>query len=101
MRAVCVHPGGIKTNIEKGGRVCAAATEEDRLFAQSADKLLTPPADCAADIIRGLRKGSHRIITGNKSTTMFWLARLLPNNYRACCGAWGKTGTPRLRRGPC
>lgn len=82
VRAVCVHPGGIKTNIEKGARVCAAATAEDSLFSENSEKLLqTPPEDCAADIIRGLRKGKNRIITGNKSTTMFWMGRLFPNSY--------------------
>ncbi len=82
VKAVCVHPGGIKTNIDKAGRVCAAATDADRQFAASAEKVLqTPPADCAADIIRGLRQGRRRIITGNKSTTMFWLARWFPNSY--------------------
>lgn len=82
VRAVCVHPGGIRTNIDKAGRVCAAATDQDREFAAQAEKLLqTPPADCAADIIRGLRQGKRRILTGNKSTTMFWLARWFPNTY--------------------
>lgn len=82
VKAVCVHPGGIKTNIERAGRVCAAATEADREFSTQAEKLLkTPPADCAADIIRGLRKGKKRILTGNKSTTMFWMARWFPNSY--------------------
>jgi short-subunit dehydrogenase len=82
VRAVCVHPGGIKTNIEKGGRYCAAATSEDSQFAGQSEKLLkTPPADCAADIIRGLHKGKKRILTGNKSSTMFWMTRLFPNSY--------------------
>ncbi|MEE4144624.1 MAG: SDR family oxidoreductase, partial [Halieaceae bacterium] len=82
VQAVCVHPGGIATSIEKSGRTCAAATDVDRqISAQSAKLLITPPADCAADIIRGLLKGKKRIITGNKSTTMFWMARLFPNSY--------------------
>lgn len=82
VRAVCVHPGGIKTNIEKASRLCEAATAEDSQFAERSDQLLTtPPEDCAADIIRGLRKGSKRILTGNKSSSMFWVARLFPNAY--------------------
>lgn len=82
VRAVCVHPGGIKTNIEKGGRVCAAATAVDSEFAEKAANLLrTPPQDCAASIIRGLRSGKNRIVTGNKSSTMFWMGRLFPNTY--------------------
>ncbi len=82
VRAVCVHPGGIKTNIDRDGRVCAAATEQDTAFEKESEKLLqTPPKDCAADIIRGLRSGRKRILTGNKSSTMFWMARLFPNSY--------------------
>ena len=45
LRAVCVHPGGIKTNIEKGSRLCQAASDEDSVFAKRSEKLLqTPPA---------------------------------------------------------
>jgi NAD(P)-dependent dehydrogenase (short-subunit alcohol dehydrogenase family) len=82
VRAVCVHPGGIKTNLERAGRhVQAAGAEEEGFAEQAAKVLLTPPEDCAADIIRGIRKGNKRIITGNKSTTMFWMSRLFPNDY--------------------
>ncbi|MBV7569441.1 SDR family oxidoreductase [Pseudomonas sp. PDM27] len=82
VRAISVHPGGIRTNIERAGRRCKAAGEEEAKFARLADKmLLTPPADCAADIIHGMRHGSRRVITGNKSSTMFWLSRLFPNRY--------------------
>ncbi|HIJ61636.1 MAG TPA: SDR family oxidoreductase [Rhodospirillaceae bacterium] len=82
VRAVCVHPGGIKTNIEKAGRRVKAAGLEETGFTVLAGKMLTtPPEDCAADIIRGLRKGRKRIITGNLSTTLFWLSRLFPNIY--------------------
>jgi len=84
VRAVCVHPGGIRTNIEKAGRRCAATGEEEARFAGLADKLLlTPPDECAADIIRGIERGKRRIITGHRSTTLWWLSRLLPNRYPA------------------
>jgi len=84
VRAVCVHPGGIRTNIEKAGRRCAAAGEEEARFSVLADKLLQTTADeCAADIIAGVERGRKRIITGNRSTTLYWLSRLLPNAYPA------------------
>jgi short-subunit dehydrogenase len=84
VRAVCVHPGGIKTNIEKAGRRCAAAGEEEARFSVLADKLLQTTADrCARDILSGIERGKKRIITGNRSTTLFWLSRLLPNAYPA------------------
>ena len=82
VKAVCVHPGGIKTNFEKVGRRAKAAGKEEENFGELADKLLqTPPEDCAADILRGLRNGDKRIITGNKSSTLFWLSRVFPNSY--------------------
>ncbi len=82
VRAVCVHPGGIKTNLEKAARRVKAAGAEEENFSELAVKtLLTPPEECAADIINGIRRGNKRIITGNKSTTMFWLGRLFPNAY--------------------
>ncbi|WP_105101785.1 SDR family NAD(P)-dependent oxidoreductase [Microbulbifer pacificus] len=82
VRAVCVHPGGIKTNIERAGRrVKAAGTEEEKFLAQAEKMLVTPPETCAAQILRGLRKGKKRILTGHLSRTIFWLVRLLPDSY--------------------
>ncbi|WP_324731200.1 SDR family NAD(P)-dependent oxidoreductase [Pseudomonas paeninsulae] len=82
VRAVCVHPGGIKTNIEKAGRRVKAAGVDEATFSANAGKMLkTSPDECAADIINGLRKGHKRILTGNKSRTIFWMTRLFPNFY--------------------
>jgi hypothetical protein len=82
VRAVCVHPGGIRTNIEKGSRRCREAGAEEEAFAGQAEKMLiTPPEDCAADILEGIRRGRKRILTGNKSTTLFWMSRLFPDFY--------------------
>ena len=84
VRAVCVHPGGIKTNIEKAGRRCAAAGAEEANFDGLGAKLLvTPPAECAADIIAGVERGQKRIVTGHKSSSLWWLSRFLPNRYPA------------------
>ncbi len=82
VRAVCVHPGGIKTNIEKAGRRVKAAGSDEAKFSGMAEKILrTSPEECAAEIMHGLRKGQKRILTGNKSTSIFWLTRLFPNAY--------------------
>ena len=82
VRAVCVHPGGIKTNIEKAGRRVQAAGHEEDVFSGSADEMLiTPPEKCAADIIKGVRSGKCRILTGHLSITLFWMSRWLPNTY--------------------
>jgi NAD(P)-dependent dehydrogenase (short-subunit alcohol dehydrogenase family) len=84
VQAVIVHPGGIKTNIEKAGRRCAAAGEAETRVAEQADKLLqTSPEKCAADIVAGLERGRKRILTGNRSSTFDWLSRYLPSAYPA------------------
>ena len=82
IRAVCVHPGGIKTNIEKAGRRSRNASEKEAVFSAAADAMLrTPPETCAADILNGIRRGNRRILTGYLSRTLFWLSRILPNHY--------------------
>lgn len=82
VRAVCVHPGGIKTNIDRAGRRVQLAGEAEAGFSEMADKLLTTlPERCAQDILRGVLAGKKRILTGNKSTSLFWISRLLPNGY--------------------
>jgi NAD(P)-dependent dehydrogenase (short-subunit alcohol dehydrogenase family) len=84
VRAVCVHPGGIKTNIERAGRRCRLAGEQEARFSALGEKLLTtPPEDCAAAILKGVRTGKKRVVTGNQSAPLFWLSRLLPNSYHS------------------
>jgi len=91
VRAVCVHPGGIRTNIDKAGRRCTASGSEEAEFDGMAERMLvTPPEDCAADIVAGVERGRKRILTGSKSTTIYWLSRLLPNGYPAVLRALAK-----------
>ncbi len=82
VNAICVHPGGIKTNIERASRHCAQTGKiEARMDAALARTLVTPPQRCAADILRGIQKGKRRVITGYRSSAIDWLARLLPESY--------------------
>ncbi|MDM0110552.1 SDR family oxidoreductase [Variovorax sp. J22R133] len=84
VRAVSVHPGGIKTNIERVGRRCKLAGEKEAGFSALAAKLLTtPPEKCAANILKGVQRGKKRVVTGNQSAPLFWLSRLMPNNYHS------------------
>lgn len=84
VRAVCVHPGGIKTNIERASRLCKiSGTLEAKMDAANKKILVTPPARCAADILAGIKAGKRRILTGKRSSAIDWIARLLPNSYPA------------------
>lgn len=101
VRAVCVHPGGIRTNIEKAGRRCAAyGADEERFFGAAPvdDLLTTPPEDCARDIVQGVARGRKRIITGNKSTTLWWLSRVAPDQYTGVIGAVAKLATRKSKK---
>lgn len=84
VRAVCVHPGGIRTNIERAGRRVKLANQVEAEFAGKAEKLLvTLPEECAKDILRGIEAGKKRILTGYLSRTVYWVSRLFPNSYPA------------------
>ena len=85
VRALSVHPGGIRTAIGKIARLAAAANEVERkLAADSFEVLLTTPADdCAAAIVDGIERGKRRVLVGNRSFTAGWLPRLFPNSYTA------------------
>lgn len=84
VQAVLVQPGGIRTNIDKAGRRAKAAGAQETRFDAMAEKALrTPPEECAADILEGLRRGKRRILTGFGSSTVFWMSRLFPDVYPA------------------
>ena len=84
VRAMCIHPGGIRTNIDQASRRCATAGEiEARMDAVNKRTLRTPPERCAADILKGIRRGKRRVVTGYRASSVDWLARLLPDAYPA------------------
>ncbi len=84
VHAVCVHPGGIRTNIEQASRHTKYAGEAEQKMDRANRKILvTPPERCAEDILNALARGKRRILTGKYSRVMDWLARGLPNSYPA------------------
>ena len=85
VRAVVVHPGGIRTNIEKAARRCAAAGEEEAHFRRSwATRCWSRrPRTARPTSSRASSAARRRIVTGSWSTRFFWLSRFLPNSYPA------------------
>lgn len=82
VQAVSVHPGGIRTNIEKGARRAQLVDEFETSMMPMVNRTLrTPPETVARDILRGVAKGKRRILTGYLSRVCYWLPRLLPNHY--------------------
>ena len=78
-----VHPGGIRTDIAKSGRVGAGANpsrrdQEVALF----ERLATTSPERAADcIVRGMLRGEPRILIGRDAWQMDLVQRLLPARY--------------------
>ncbi len=85
VHAVCVHPGGIKTNIVRNSRFHAesggiehadAVSFFDRIAATSAEK-------AAETIARGVDAGRSRILIGNDAKAMDFSQRMLPVAYQS------------------
>ena len=85
VRVSCVHPGGVRTNIVRTGRMVrnssgqeverdAAAADFDRMAATSAE-------DAAATIWSGVRRDAPRILVGPETPWLDRIQRLFPAGY--------------------
>jgi len=84
VRAVLVHPGGINTNIPKNTPQAQVEGEfERRVVEANRKQMITPPADCARDIVAGLAAGKKRLLVGNGARQLHLLSRLMPDSYGA------------------
>lgn len=82
--AVCVHPGGIRTNIVENARFRSddrGGTDHAAFAADFLKVARTSPEHAAATIQRGLERGSPRILIGPDATLVSLLTRLLPIRY--------------------
>jgi NAD(P)-dependent dehydrogenase (short-subunit alcohol dehydrogenase family) len=85
VRAVTVHPGGIKTNIARSARVrkdpTGAGRSHDQMATEFEQLLRTTPAQAAAIICRGIDQGKARILVGPDAYVFDTLARVTPTHY--------------------
>ena len=85
VRAVTVHPGGVRTNIARNARVRKDPTGRGRTREQMAaefEALLRTTPDKAAEIIcRGVDRGKARILVGPDAYVFDALARVAPTHY--------------------
>jgi len=84
VRAVTIHPGGIKTNIVRSMRFRRGATDDanhdatTRLFDTMAR---TTPEQCAEIIVGGIDRGDKRILVGADAVMLDRLQRTSPTGY--------------------
>ena len=84
IRAVCVHPGGIRTNILKNARFYSDAfgqSDHARSMAEFDRIARTTPERAAQTIIKGIRRNKLRILIGPDAYLIDWVQRLLPARY--------------------
>lgn len=101
VRALCVHPGGIKTSIARNARFYRAPdgkNERDNAVADF-DKMARTTADEAANVIvKALKQGRERILIGTDARIIDWLQRLMPSAYtRVLGGLLSQAGRSRGR----
>ncbi|MEM6803840.1 MAG: SDR family oxidoreductase [Bacteroidota bacterium] len=89
LKVSAIHPGGVKTNIVRWGKVDKDYASEERrnTMITSFDKLAkTTPEKAAEIIIKGLRKGKKKILVGGDAWFLDKVSRLFPQGYDAVVG---------------
>jgi len=85
VRAVTVHPGGVKTNIVRNGRMHADPRGLNRtrqeMAAEFDANVRTTPERAAEIIHRGVDAGKTRILVGPDAYLFDALTRIAPTNY--------------------
>jgi len=84
VRAICVHPGGIRTNILKNARFYSDAfgqSDHAQSVAEFERVARTTPERAAQTILDGIRSNKLRILIGADAHLLDWVQRLLPARY--------------------
>ncbi|MGN5520084.1 SDR family oxidoreductase [Halopseudomonas sp. Lyrl_26] len=81
VRAVLVHPGGIKTNISNASEIYHSGEFEQRVAEANVRQMITPPDVCAREILAGLTRGDKRLLVGNGARALHRVSRLFPDSY--------------------
>lgn len=78
---LCVHPGGIQTNIANKARitdVSMVASTDQEMRDNFTKHALTTPAQAAAVIIEAIESRQTRVLIGADAKIMDWMFRLFP-----------------------
>jgi len=85
VRAVTVHPGGIRTNIARNARIRTdpegRGRTKEQMAAQFEAITMTSPEKAAETIHKGLKAGRARILVGPDAYFFDALARITPTHY--------------------
>ncbi|MFT7621755.1 MAG: short-subunit dehydrogenase [Myxococcota bacterium] len=76
----CVHPGGVATNIVRDSRV--VGRDRGDLAEKFAKTAKTSPDTAAGQIIRGVERGTRRILVGADAHIIHFMANALGSGYQ-------------------
>lgn len=86
---ICIHPGGIDTNIMKHGRF-HRGDDETLSHQQAIDQFhkfaRTTPDEAADTIIQGIKSRNRRVLIGTDALVFDAMSRLLPGTYDKLVG---------------
>ena len=84
--ALCVHPGGIRTNIANDARMNDSLKSlgmNPEKSAKAFNKLLRMPAeDASQQILDAVLKNKRRLLIGNDAKAIYLMQRILPTGYQ-------------------
>ena len=84
--SLCVHPGGIRTNIAKAAKMNDSLKTlgmDPAKSSQQFDKLLrTPPEEAARQILNAVLKDKRRLLIGTDARLVDAFQRLFPTGYQ-------------------
>lgn len=84
--SLCVHPGGIRTNIAKSAKMSDSLNSlgmDPTKSIQNFDKLLrTPPEEAARQILQAVLKNKRRLLIGSDAKILDVFQRLFPTGYQ-------------------
>jgi NADP-dependent 3-hydroxy acid dehydrogenase YdfG len=91
VRAVCVHPGGVRTNIARNARFHSHPTRQGVSREQAVEEFdritMTTPERAAKVIHNGVKAGRSRILVGPDAYFFDFLARTTPTHYYSVLAA--------------
>ena len=91
---LCVHPGGIKTNIANKARIIdvSMVADSDQEMRDNFTKVArTTPQEAAAVIVRAIESRKTRVLIGADAKFMDWMFRLFPtraSHWLSNIGQW-------------
>ena len=90
VRAISVHPGGIRTNIVRASRFYRdpfGQTDKNRIVERFEKMARTTPEKAAATIVRAIEKGSPRVLIGADAHLIDQIQRMMPESYNVVMNA--------------